>query len=666
LNISHSNNELTFEFSALHFSNPEKIKYAYRLKGFNDTWQQTSSANRRATYTNLNEGDYVFEVRASKNDGSWASETATLSFTVKPPLWRTTWAYLFYFGVVVFLLLTFRRYSLIGVKQKNHLIIESIEHKKDRELNEAKMRFFTNISHEIRTPLTLIHAPLQQVLKRTDIGSDVRSSLSVMHRNVKRLLNMVNQLLEFRKMDSGHLQPEPTRFDLEELCHDTLFAFNSLAEQKNIKTKVRSEGSVWVVADEKMVTTAIYNLLSNAFKYTPTGGVVTVFLGKDGREMDWKSSGEGVVNICDSGPGIPQAERDRVFQRFTQVGSREQEHLAGSGIGLSIVKEFVELNGGKVNVYNRDMGGCCFEIRLPVASVSTSANKTKTEKPMGNFKVEEETEVPGDDYFPQPNAKEDASSTRQKPVLAVVEDDAELADWLKNVFREDFSTYVFHDGKIADSEISALTPDLIICDVMLPGMSGIDLCRKIKGQVETSHIPVIMLTARSGEDNILQGLSEGADSYMTKPFNIDILKAQVGSLLRSREAFRNNFSQVMALEPSEETITPVDEKFLNRLMEITEKRMGDSAFDVSMLVDEMHMSHSLILKKVKALSGLSLVEFIRSMRIKKAAQIFKQDRLSVSEVSYMVGFSDPKYFSKCFSRQMGQKPTDFIKSYHES
>ncbi|MFW6267514.1 MAG: hybrid sensor histidine kinase/response regulator transcription factor, partial [Marinilabiliaceae bacterium] len=662
LSFSHNNNEISFEFSALHFSSPEKIKYAYRLIGFNDEWQETGSANRRATYTNLHEGDYVFEVRATNNDGSWSSEKASISFAVKPPLWRTPWAYVFYFVVVVFLLFTFRKYSLIGVKQKNRLYIESIEHKKDRELTEAKMRFFTNISHEIRTPLTLIHAPLQELLKRKDVSSDVHKSLTVMSRNVKRLLNMVNQLLEFRKIDRGNLKPSPSQFNLKELCHDTITAFRSLAEQKNIRIEVDAEKDIFVHADEKMLTTAIYNLLSNAFKFTPSGGLVSIITEKHPEQE------EAIIKVCDSGPGIPESEKSRVFQRFTQVDSRERDHLAGSGIGLSIVKEFIEMNDGEVSVYNLDLGGCCFEIKIPLNGLMSGSSASEDGQYLQSGASSDENGV----ALAQKEAEKREFPDRDKDAgiergseentgahfsLCIIEDDVELAEWLAYVFGQDFRTHVFNDGDRAFSELPSVMPDIVICDVMLPGMSGIELCRKTKEHVETSHIPFVMLTARSGDDNVLKGLDTGADSYMTKPFNIDILKAQVRALIRSRIAFQRKFSKGLSLEPSEETITPVDEKFLKRLMEIIDERIGDSGFDVSVLVNVMHMSHSIILKKVKALTGLSLVEFIRSMRIKKAAQLFRQDRLSVSEVSFMVGFSDPKYFSKCFSKQMGQKPT---------
>ncbi|MBN2773992.1 MAG: response regulator, partial [Prolixibacteraceae bacterium] len=330
------------------------------------------------------------------------------------------------------------------------------------------------------------------------------------------------------------------------------------------------------------------------------------------------------------------------------------------GIGLSIVKEFVALNKGEVKVYNKEGGGCCFEIVLPEVGGSIEDVEVFSGIPTSS-------ELPGEPFSMEILEEDEeciGAENNEKPGMCIVEDDHELARWLSKVFGKEYNVSVFHDGKEAVSGIVSLMPEIIICDVMLPGMLGTELTGNLKKRFETSHIPIIMLTAKTGDESMLEGLKTGADSYITKPFNINILKAQVRSLVNSRLAFKQKFAGKLSLEPSEETITPADEKFLTRLMEVTESKMGDPSFDVSVLVDDMHMSHSIILKKVKSMTGLALVEFIRSMRIKRAAQIFRQDKLSVSEVSFMVGFSDPKYFSKCFSRQIGKKPTQYIKEHH--
>ena len=654
LRLAHSDNEISFEFSALHFSSPDKIRYAYRLVGFNDEWQETGSQNRRVTYTNLRFGTYTLQVRATNNDGVWAPGMRELTLIIDPPVYLTVWAYLLYGLFFLFLLFVFRKYSLIAVKKKNQLIIESLEHKKETEIAEAKMRFFTNVSHEIRTPLTLIHAPLQQLIDRQELDRETRDVLNMIYRNVKRLLTQVNQLLELRKMDKGELSLRNSVFPLETLVQETLLDFEPLLRQNKVQVEIKAPNESLVSADKRLLTTVVHNLLSNSVKYAPPGSTLHL-------SIDYSQNSEAeswyTLRFCDEGPGIPESEIDSVFNRFYQVRSEGYEHLAGSGIGLSIVRDFVEKMKGSVKAYNLDAKGCCFEVLLPEGNLQQQEAAYSHQE-----EVTEESSSP--DLSDSEQGLSAGKGDQKQPLLVVVEDDADLADYLRKVFAPRFRTIVFHNGRKAHEELAGLMPDLVICDVMLPGMSGIEVTRALKTSKETCHIPVVMLTARTDDEHMVEGFESGADSYLTKPFNIHVLEAQVASVLQSREAFKQRFSKQMVLEPTEEAITPMDERFLKRLMEITEQKLSDPTFDVSFLIDEMHMSHSIILKKVKGLTGLSLVEFIRSMRIKKAAQIFRQDKLSVSEVGFMVGFSDPKYFSKCFTKEMGVKPTDYLKQHH--
>ncbi|MCA1745333.1 MAG: response regulator [Bacteroidales bacterium] len=648
LKLAYADNEISFEFSALHFSSPHKIRYAYRLLGFNDEWQETGSSNRRITYTNLRFGEYTLQVRATNNDGIWAPEVSELNIVIAPPVWLTIWAYIVYLVIFLFLLIIFRKYSLIAVKKKNQLIIESLEHKKETEISEAKMRFFTNVSHEIRTPLTLIHAPLQQLIERDDTDEETHHVLVMIFRNVKRLLNQVNQLLELRKMDKGQFSVRNSVFELDALLQESLLDFEPILRQNRIEVKLEVAEDTTISSDKRLMDTIIHNLLSNSIKFSPTDSTLTITLERTQNEVE---GGFVKLQIVDAGPGIPEDEITNVFNRFYQLKNEGFEHLGGSGIGLSIVKEFVEQLKGDVLVRNRPEGGCQFEVTIPVGSISEEQYPT----------------VRDTSREPFAELSQNLGVAREKDrsqTMVIIEDDADLSGYLKTVFDAHYKTVVYNNGRKACDEIPALMPDLIICDVMLPGMNGIELTKHLKSRKETSHIPVIMLTARTGDENMVEGLHVGADCYITKPFNINVLEAQVDSVVKSRDAFRARFSKQMVLEPTEEAITPMDERFLSRLMDITDKKLADPSFDVSFIIDEMHMSHSIILKKVKALTGLSLVEFIRSMRIKKAAQIFRQDKLSVSEVGFMVGFSDPKYFSKCFTKEMGMKPTDFIKEQH--
>lgn len=652
IRLAYNDNEILFEFSALHFSSPEKNRYAYRLVGFNESWQEVGSLNRRATYTNLRFGEYLFQVRATNNDGLWSPEIRQLKIIIDPPFWLTGWAYLVYLSIFLFLLFIFRKYSVIAVTKKNQFIIESIEHKKEADIAEAKMRFFTNVSHEIRTPLTLINAPLQQLIEKEDPDSEYGQTFAMMHRNVKRLLNQVSQLLELRKMEKGQYRMIYTHFSLKEMFVDILSEFSTIIQQKKMDIHIEPDGfDAQIYADKRLIGTVIYNLLSNSIKFSPNQSVLTIKMEKrTGIHNDLV-----VFKVCDEGTGIPENEIKHVFNRFYQIRNEAHSHFGGSGIGLSIVKEFVEQHSGSVDAYNLEEKGCCFEVILPIVPAQILEDPAET---MSKVSSENLSASP----VLQPIYLDEKDGELAK--LWIVEDDVDLSEYLSKFFSKHFEIQVFYDGTDAFEQVKKEQPDIMICDIMLPGMNGIELTSRIKNNKQTSHIPIIILTARAEDENMIEGLTVGADNYLVKPFNIEVLEAQVYSLMKSREAFRMRFSKQMVLSPTEEVLTTSDEKFLTKLKEVTERRMSDPSFDVTSLIEEMHMSHSIILNKVKDLTGMSLVEFIRTMRIQKAAQIFRQDKLSVSEVAYMVGFSDPKYFSKCFIKEIGKKPTDFLRDYH--
>lgn len=518
------------------------------------------------------------------------------------------------------------------------------------------MRFFTNISHEIRTPLTLIHAPLHEMLSREDLPGDIKEWVVMMNRNMKRLLNQVNQLLELRKLENGQYKVVYSDFSLEELIRSTLLEFDAVIRSKRISVTLSGQTGTFIRADQQLIGTVIYNLLSNALKFSPINGELMLEVAcQDGGEEDTRRIN---IKVSDSGPGIPEEDLNRVFDRFFQSKSGATSHLGGSGLGLSIVKEFTEMHGGTVRVFNLPEKGCCFEVALPVKTrvnellAAPRCLKSFTTPQPENFQLNGNVVLPKREKEPK------------RPRLYVVEDDVDLSNYLKNAFQETHEVSLFFDGQDALDAVHENEPDILLCDVMLPGLSGVELTSRLKGDPETSHVPVILMTSRVEEENVVGGYRVGADSYIAKPFSINVLQAQVDSVLQSREAFRKRFSQQMKLEPTQEIITPLDERFLKKLMDIVDANISNPSFDVSNLVDEMHMSHSIILKKVKLLTGMSPVEFIRSMRIKRAAQVFRQTRIPVAEVAFMVGFSDAKYFSKCFSREYGMKPTEFIREQH--
>jgi signal transduction histidine kinase/ligand-binding sensor domain-containing protein/DNA-binding response OmpR family regulator len=654
LELNHSQNDITFEFSALNYSFSNNLRYAYRLLGYNDKWIETDNNNRRLTYTNLNAGHYTLQIKATDSDGAWTQQSTDLNIIIHPPFWLTPWAYLVYLIFVLGSLFLFRKYSIIAINEKNKLQIERIEQNKRSEIFEAKFRFFTNVSHEIRTPLTLINEPLQQLLNRNDLSPQAQETANLVRRNLKRLLNQVNQLLEFRKMESDKYVLKISRFNIQEVLNSIVADFDVVVNSKSINVIIKCPDTIWVNADRQLIDTIVFNLISNALKFLPHNGTLRLEAVTD--DIDpLVQQGCFRISITDNGPGIPEDDINNVFAPFFQSQNKGNIHLGGSGIGLSIVKEYVSQHNGTVEVHNLPQGGCCFQVIIPInTNHSPILQPQETIPPLA---VSNDIHTSTDAILPN-----DASV---KHSMVIVEDDVDLAIYIKNIFENQFKVSHFDDGKQALAQIGELSPDIIICDLMLPGMNGLDLTARLKENPETSHIPIIMLTAMTEDEAMAKGLGLGADSYLTKPFNTAVLKAQVASILKSRQAFRDKFSKRLVLEPSVENIIPQDEKFIKKIMEITERRMGEFTFEVGDIVDEMGMSHTLLLKKFKTITGMSLVEFIRSMRIKKAVQMFKQDKFSIADVAYKVGFSDPKYFSKCFANEMGMKPSDFVKQCHD-
>ncbi|MBN2166308.1 MAG: response regulator [Marinilabiliaceae bacterium] len=645
---------ISFEFSALQHSASNRVRYAYRLVGFNDDWIETENVSRKITYTNLNPGNYSLQVKASKNDGNWSNSIAELQIKVLPPFWLTIWAYILYFIITISLLLVFRRYSVIAVEQKNKLKIKEIEHRKETEIAEAKIRFFTNVSHEIRTPLTLIYEPLKQLFASGELTNGANDLAQIVMRNMKRLLNQVNQLLELRKIDECGYTLKHTQFPLKELFTKVIYEFEALIKKKNTIIANNISDSLMIVADRQMLDTVIYNLISNALKFISSQNGKLIFEAVTNADDNDVKKDFVKILISDNGPGISEDEIENVFDYFYQTKNVEKANIGGTGIGLAIVKEYIKLHDGTISVKNNRDEGCCFEIMLPLNKKPVIQEDTNPiiEKSSGNIDIL------------LSNLKNETNDSESSMGMVIIEDDVDLGTYLTTIFSSQFNVTHFTDGKKASGKIAELSPDIIICDLMLPGMNGLELTAFLKENIETSHIPIIMLTAKAEDESRVKGLQHGADSYLTKPFNTDILIAQVDSIIKSRKAFKEKFGTQMVLEPSQDIIVPRDEKFLHKIMAITEDRLSDSSFEVTDIVKEMGMSHTLLLKKFKALTGLSLVEFVRSMRLKKAKQLFKQDKFFVADVAYMVGFSDPKYFSKCFTKEVGQSPTDYIKQFH--
>ncbi len=656
IKLKHHEKIISFEFASLKRMPKDKVRYKYRLLGFSQDWIQVNDLERKITFTNLEAGHYTLQVMANNDDGSWPAEATEMDIVVSPPFWFTAWAYAGYALVLILLLLAFRKYSLIRLKEKNKLHILELEHRKEVEISEAKIRFFTNVSHEIRTPLTLIYEPLKQLTSLSDLPDSAKELSGMVMRNMKRLLNQVNRLLEMRKMNEGEYVLQYSKVPIEQLLTRIMYEFEVALKIKNIDVKYNIPCEKELYADRQLLDTIIYNLVSNAIKFLPKENGVIEFDVVTSEEDASVKEGDIRLSISDNGPGIPDDEVGRVFDYFYQTKGVEKSNVGGSGIGLAIVKEYVDYHGGEVSVVNLPQGGCRFSITLPMTP--GSLNETSKEDGFDTEKIVPIISAPDDDSMDGSNG--DALT------MVIVEDDVDLAVYLKRIFKTQFKVVHYTDGQSALENIPEIMPDIVVTDLMMPNLNGMELTHKLKSDQETSHIPIVMLTAKSEDESKVQGLRHGADSYLVKPFSTEVLVAQVGAIVKSRQAFKERFSKNLVLEPKETVIVPAEEKFIKKILELTEARLDDSTFEVTDIVDQMGMSHSLLLRKFKAVTGMSLVEFIRSMRIKKAIQLFKQDKYTVAEVAYQVGFSDPKYFSKCFTNQVGVRPSEFIKEHHPS
>jgi len=675
ITLNHKHKEFSFEFSAMHFANTHNVKYMYRLLGFNDEWRLAENNEHTATYTNIFEGDYTFQVIATNNDGMWSNHIAQIQIKVKPPFWRTPVFYIFYFITILILLFFFRKYSLIAVTEKSKLKIEAFERNKMVEITESKMRFFTNISHEIRTPLTLIFSPLEKVIQQGRIDEESKKSLMLVKKNVSRLLTITNQLLRLRKIDIGILEPQFEKVQTIPYIKDILEYFEHQARRKTIQMSfssgnVHANESIWI--DKEMITTALYNLLSNAFKYSRSNGKIHVGISVNndisGETPQEIKTTKGIDNwlliaVKDNGIGISPKEINHIFMRFYQSSNSSKTEYGGSGIGLSIVKEYVGLHKGTVTVESMEGKGTTMKIYLPLGKTHINENQIKDPSVIRPPKAIFETmALLAESADLEPNAK---TLRFEAETLVIVDDDADMVSFLKNHLSEKYHVFTALNGKDAWQIIQRESPQLVISDIMMPEMDGTELCDLVKQNIETSHIPVILLTAKAGDDNIIEGYEKGADRYISKPFSLTILEAQIAQLLATRKHLIDLYSKKILLKPRDITITSTDEKFLTKLMNIIEENLSDSEFDVAGMVDKMNMSHSAVLKKIKVLTNTSLVDFVRRHRLNKAAMIFQQDKLPINEVAYMMGFSDPKYFSKCFSKQFGMTPSEYISDFIE-
>ncbi|CAN5518521.1 two-component regulator propeller domain-containing protein [soil metagenome] len=649
INLKYKENVFSIEFASLDFAHGNRDKYAYMLKGFNADWLYADGNQRRATYTNLNPGHYTFKVKALSNNGVW-SEAKTLDIDIAPPLWRTAAAYILYTLLMVGLLYLMRRITLDRIHMRYEVEQQRREAERAHAIEQVKTKFFTNVSHEFRTPLSLIIAPLDKIIKQAT-DDEQKKQLNLVQRNAKRLLSLVNQLLDFRKMQVQEVKLYPAIGDIVEFCKDISHSFMDIAERKAIRFSFSTDMEhLEIYFDKDKIEKILFNLLSNAFKYTHDNGMVSIHLSEN-PAIDNNSDGTFIIAVKDNGIGIPADKQEKIFERFFQTDVPESMVNQGTGIGLAITKEFVKLHNGIITVKSEPGLGSCFIVLIPAKKIYEQSARTTVTA----VEIDEIEEM-----LPEENHKKD-----RKKTIVIVEDNEDLRFYLKDNLKGQYHVKEAANGKEGWEIVKRLMPDLVISDIMMPLMDGIELSRKIKTETNTAHIPVILLTAMGSEEKQLEGLKVGVNDYITKPFTFEILASKINNLVAQQKLLQQRFQKQIDVNPQEITITPVDEKFLKQALELVEKNIDKAEFSVEDFSRDMFMNRVTLYRKILSITGKTPIEFIRSIRLKRAARLLEKSGLSVAEIAYEVGFNNPKNFSKTFKEEFKVLPSQYVANKKE-
>ncbi len=667
--LSYRDNILTFTFAALSYRNAFKNQYAYQLEDFNENWIELG-AKHDVTFTNLDPGEYTLRVKGSNNDGVWNEAGTSLQIIIAPPWWRTWWAYLFYGFASLAILYFARRYELNRARLKGRLRIEQMKAEKLHEVDQMKSRFFANISHEFRTPLTLILGQIDSVLA-TITDRQNQSKLEVASRNARRLQRLINQLLDLSKLEAGSMALKATRANVVSFLKNLVASFEHLAEQKGITLTLHStHDEIMLDYDPEKLEKVFYNLLSNALKFTSEGGTVLVRVEMNNTPLNAPSRGdyrnsslEGgqrgvkhfvIVTITDTGIGIAQEHLPHVFDRFYQADSSHQ--LEGTGIGLALAKELVELHRGEISVSSEVGKGTAFVVKLPLVAMSREqwGVSSAVEIEERSLKIEDRA-ISNE----QSQTSNEHAAISNKELILLVEDNADIRAYVREQVQSGYRVIFAADGEEGLAKAQEAIPDLIITDVMMPKMDGYQMSRLLKNDEKTSHIPIIMLTAKAALDDKLAGLETGVDDYLLKPFSAKELLARMRNLIALRRQLRQRFSTATIIKPAEVTATSVDQAFLQRVLAAIEAHVGDEHFGVAELAATVSMSTSQINRKLGALIDQPASQLIRSMRLQRAADLLKQNAGTVAEIAYQTGFSDQAHFARSFKKQFGCAPSEF-------
>lgn len=664
LNLQYWQNSISFKFATNNYINPHQTVFKYRMLGFNEEWTHVG-LNALAKFTNIPAGSYTFEVTTANNDSILNNSPTQIQIRITPPLWKRWYAYLLYYLILILAILQFRKGTINRQKLKNEMEMSKIKSDSSEQLHQMKLQFFTNISHEFRTPLTLIEGPVNQLLDGANSPEEANKHLHLIKNNTQRLLRLINQFLDFRKIESSDLRLKPVNTDIIAFCHTVFSFFEDHAKQRAFSFNFKSElTKLNMDFDMDKLDKIIFNILSNAFKYSSDNGSITLEIQNNIKKSNDESkhtlslgddiNGEFIgISITDTGKGIAKDNLEQVFERFYQVGNNSEN---GTGIGLSLTKNYILLHNGQLVVTSEEGKGSIFSIYIPkkqIGAITTQDVVHSKKLPITSQQIE-----PSPAYT-SPSTVNDMPEN-QEALILIAEDNNELLEYLESVLQKHFRVAKAHNGKIAYDQTFSLFPDLVLSDIMMPEMDGIELCQKLKNDVRSSHIPVVLLTALDTIKDRISGMNSGADAYVPKPFNDELLIVQINNLLESRKYLRESYSTDDNSWETKYNSIDIDKKLLNNAIKLIEQNITMTDFSIEFMASNLNMSRTHLHRKLKSLTNQSATEFIRSIRLKNAIKLMKEGELKINEIGFAVGFNSHNYFSKSFKKHYGQVPSDYL------
>ena len=651
IELPYKYNNFSIEFAALTYKNPELNRYAYRLQNFDRDWQYTDADRRFAYYNNLPSGTYTFQLKATNENGEWSGYVREFTVVVLPPFWATWWAYLLYMVLVLVIGVLIYRTIKKRILLQNALRLREMEKAKAEELNHAKLQFFTNITHELLTPLTIISATVDELKTQAPSHNDL---YTVMNSNIQRLIRLLQQILEFRKAETGNLKLRVSPGDLAAFVRTGTESFKPLVKKRKIHFSLLCDPeSIVGYFDIDKLDKIMYNLLSNAAKYNKEDGFIQVTLSYDEEDREFV-----LLRVKDNGKGISREKQATLFKRFYQ-GDYRKFNTIGTGIGLSLTKDLVTLHGGTISVESEVDHGTEFIVRIPIER--SYYDEEQIDDEVISLR---QTAIDYEDTPEDVIAEVQELATKANSIL-LVEDNEELLNLMTKLLGREYNVFTAENGKEGIIVLENEDVDLIVSDIMMPEMDGIEFCKYVKGHLEISHIPVILLTAKNKEEDRAEAYEIGADAFISKPFNLTVLHARIRNLLKYKARMAHDFKNQIVFEVKDLNYTSLDEDFIQRAINCVNNHLEDPNFDQAQFADEMLTSKSTLYKKLKSLAGLNTSSFIRNVRLKAACRIMEEKGINirVSELAYAVGFNDPKYFSSCFKKEFGMLPSEYIERF---